>query len=221
LEVVVFGSIVIGLAMVLAGAAQDAPGPAATPVGGKAKVSDTALLIIDIQAFYFPGGSLPLAKPVEASLQAGKLLQRFRALGLPVIHVQHLPKGVDTPDPTGVEPQYRVHPNVLPLPGETVIGKHEANSFVGTSLLETLRALGVKRLVIAGMQTHMCVEAATRAAADLGFEVTLVGDACATRDLTFGGATVPAAEVHTAVLAAMSGTYARVVSTDELLAELR
>jgi nicotinamidase-related amidase len=208
-------------AMVLATVGQGAPAPAATRLEGKARMGDTALLIIDIQAFYFAGGKLALDKPVEASLQGAKLLARFRALGLPVIHVQHLPKGVATPDPTGIEPAYRIHPNVLPLPGETVIGKHEANSFVGTNLLDKLRALGVKKLVIAGMQTHMCVEAATRAASDLGFEVTLVGDACATRDLTFGGVTVPATQVHTAVLAAMSGSYARVVSTDELLATLR
>jgi nicotinamidase-related amidase len=208
------GCLVFSLVALLAAVGQGAP------VGGQTRVADTALLIIDIQAFYFEGGTLPLVRPVEASVQAGKLLARFRTLGLPVIHVQHLPKGVDTADPTGIEPAYRIHPNVQPLPGETVIGKHEANSFLGTKLLDKLRALGVKKLVITGMQTHMCVEAATRAAADLGFEVTLVGDACATRDLTFGGVTVPAAQVHAAVLAAMSGSYAKVVTTDELLAAL-
>jgi nicotinamidase-related amidase len=70
------------------------------------------------------------------------------------------------------------------------------------------------------MQTHMCVEAATRAAADLGFQVTVVADACATRPLAFGGVEVPAAQVHAAALAAMSGTYARVVTTEGLLASL-
>jgi len=74
--------------------------------------------------------------------------------------------------------------------------------------------------VVAGMQTHMCVEAATRAAADLGFEVTVVHDACATRPLAFDGVEVPAAQVHAGALAAMRGTYARVVSTAELLAAL-
>ena len=182
---------------------------------------DTALVIIDIQSFYFEGGRLPLVGPVEASLKAKALLERFRARGLPVVHVQHLPKEVAAPDPTGCDPQYRIHPNVLPAPGELVIGKHFASSFRGTDLEARLRAMGVKRLVICGMQTHMCVEATTRAAADLSFEVTVVHDACATRDLSFGGTTVPAAHVHAAALAAMSGTYARVVSTEELLSELR
>jgi nicotinamidase-related amidase len=218
------GTIISGAAVVIslcmAGSPQ-AQAPTPAPVREANRMRDTALVIIDIQNFYFEGGKLPLVGPVEASLQAGKLLERFRQLGLPVIHVQHLPKGQAVPDPIGGDVQYRIHANVLPRPGETVVGKHEANSFRDTDLLERLRAMGVQKLVICGMQTHMCVEAATRAAADLGFEVTLVGDACATRDLSFGGTSVPAAQVHTAVLAAMKGNYARVVSTAELLGELR
>jgi len=193
-------------------------------IGGGAVASETelasiegaALVVIDVQAFYFPGGSVPLVDPEAASAHAGRLIECFRAAGRPVIHVQHLPKGVDTPDPTGIQAQYRIHADVLPKPGETLIGKHHANSFRETELLATLRELGVKKLVIAGMQTHMCVEAAVRAAADYGFEVTVVGDACATRDLEFDGETVPAAQVHASTLASLQGGYATVVSTAEL-----
>jgi len=185
-----------------------------------AEPAKTALILIDIQNFYFASGKLPLDRPVEASLQAKKLLDRFRVKGWPVIHVQHLPADQTVPAPTSGDEPYRIQENVRPLPDETVIGKHEANSFHGTELEALLRRLGVARVVIAGMQTHMCVEAATRAAADLGFEVVVVHDACATRALRFGGTEVPAAHVHAAALAAMNGSYARVVSTDELLAEL-
>jgi nicotinamidase-related amidase len=181
----------------------------------------TALVVIDVQNFYFPGGRMALVDPGPASLQAKRLLERFRAKGWPVVHVQHLPKGQEAPSPDTGDEQYRIHPNVLPAAGETVIGKHHANAFRDTDLLAVLRRAGAKRLVIAGMQTHMCVEAATRHAADLGFEVVVVHDACATRALAFGGVEVPAAQVHAAALAAMSGSYARVVSTDELLAELK
>jgi len=177
-------------------------------------LENTALLVIDIQAFYFPQGLVPLVGPEAASRQALKLIETFRAAGRPVIHVQHLPKEVDTPDPTGIKAQYRIRPEVLPKSGETVIGKHHANSFRDTELLAILRDLEVTKLVVAGMQTHMCVEAAVRAAADYGFEVTVVHDACATRDLTFDGSTVPAAQVHSAALAAMNGSYAKVVSTE-------
>ena len=141
---------------------------------GAQKLDDAALLVIDIQAFYFPGGMVPLDAPEAAAKQAAKVISAFRAAGRPVIHVQHLPKDVDTPDPTGIQEQYRIHADVLPAKGEIVVGKHHANSFRDTELLAILRELRVKRLVVTGMQTHMCVEAAVRAAADYGFEVTVV-----------------------------------------------
>ena len=210
-----------GLALALAALGAATSAAARQPAQNtEAKVtgSATALLVIDIQEFYFEGGRLALVGPVAASEHARALLDRFRAKKWPVIHVQHLPKGQSAPSPEAGDPQYRIRPNVLPLPGETVIGKHDANSFRDTDLLGVLRRAGVGRLVICGMQTHMCVEAAARAAADLGFDVTIVHDACATRALSFGGADVPAAQVHAAALAALSGTYAKVVSTAELLA---
>jgi Zn-dependent M28 family amino/carboxypeptidase/nicotinamidase-related amidase len=192
----------------------------AAPAPPRPEAPPTALLIIDIQSFYFPGGRVPLVEPEAASLKARQLLERFRAKGWPVVHVQHLPQGQAAPSPGTGDEQYRIHPNVMPAPGEPVIGKHHANSFRDTELLATLRGLGVKRLVIAGMQTHMCVEAAARHAADLGFEVVVAHDACATRALKFGGVEAPAAQVHAATLATLSGTYARVASVEELLGEL-
>jgi len=188
---------------------------AGEPEAGTPDLEDAALIVIDIQAFYFPEGMVPLVGPEAAASQAAKVISTFRGAGRPVIHVQHLPKDVDKPDPTGITDQYRIYPEVLPKSGEIVIGKHHANSFRDTDLLATLKKLGIKKLVVTGMQTHMCVEAAVRAAADFGFEVTVVHDACATRDLEFGGDTVPSAQVHAGALAAMNGNYAKVVSTAE------
>ena len=170
---------------------------------------NTALLIIDIQYFYFPGGSLPLVEPGKAALQAGKVLQKFRNEGIPVIHIKHHAKsGTD------------IYPDVLPVAGEKVIVKNEANAFLGTDLLNFLHKNHIKNLVITGMQTQMCVEATTRAARDYGFRCLVVADACATRPLQYGGHTVKARDVHYGSLAAMNGYYARVVKTDELLKEM-
>lgn len=207
----------------LAGASLAAAGATgATAAAGAAPTTfaPAALVIIDVQNFYFPGGKLPLTGPEAASRKARALLEAFRARGWPVVHVLHLGQGQAAPSPDGGDEAYRAHRDVMPRPGEPVIGKREANAFRDTELLATLRRLGASRLVIAGMQTHMCVEAATRAAADLGFQVFVAHDACATRPLAFGGVEVPAAQVHAAALAAMGGAYARVLSTDELLAAL-
>jgi len=179
-------------------------------------LDDAALIVIDIQQFYFAEGLVPLTGSEKAASRAAKVIDRFRKAGRPVIHVQHLPKDVDTPDATGIQEQYRIHPDVLPKSGEQLIGKHHANSFRDTELLGVLRKLDATMVVVVGMQTHMCVEAAVRAAADYGFEVVVVHDACATRDLEFDGSTVPAAQVHAAALAAMSGSYATVISSDDL-----
>ncbi len=180
-----------------------------------------ALLVIDIQNFYFAGGKLPLVGSVEASLKAKSAIEAFRARKLPVIHVQHLPKGIEKFEPGVTDPQYAIHDNVAPVAGEAVLVKHFANSFRETRLSDLLRDRNIKTLVVAGMQTHMCVEAAVRAGADLGFDIVLIEDACATRDLKRRDQTVPAASVHAAVLAALEGTYAKVVTADDLLAALR
>jgi len=79
-----------------------------------------------------------------------------------------------------------------------------------------LKAADAKELVVAGMMTHMCVDASVRQAADLGYKVTLLGDACATRAQSFGGESVPARQMHAAFLAALNGFYAKVIPTHEL-----
>lgn len=179
-----------------------------------------ALILIDIQNDYFPGGKMELEGSTEASLHAAKLLESFRAKALPLVHIQHVSNrpgaSFFVPDTEGVN----IHAKVAPRPGETVLQKNFPNSFRGTKLLEQLRGLGVDHLVIAGMMTHMCVDATTRAAFDLGFSCSLAHDACATRALVFGEQSVAAAQVHAAFLAALNGLYAKVQSTAAVVAEI-
>jgi nicotinamidase-related amidase len=212
-----FATVILGMFVLGASVAgQTAPAkPAAL------SLDRPVLLIIDIQNFYFEGGRIPLSGPIEASLEAKAILGAFRAKKLPVVHIQHMPKGIEKFEAGNTDPQYAIHPNVAPAAGETIVVKHYANSFRETDLAEILKKLGAKTLVITGMQTHMCVEAATRHGADLGYDIVLVDDACATRDLKHGATVVPAKAVHTAVLAAMNGTYARVVTTADVLAALK
>ncbi len=156
----------------------------------------------------------------EASLQAATLLASFRAKGLPLAHIQHVSNRPGAsfflPDTEGV----LIHANVAPRAGETVLQKNFPNSFRGTPLLEHLRALGADHLAIAGMMTHMCVDATTRAAFDLGFSCSLAHDACATRALAFGEQRVPAAQVHAAFVAALAGLYAKVQSAAAIATEI-
>jgi nicotinamidase-related amidase len=180
----------------------------------------TALLIIDIQNDYFPGGAMELAGSPEAAARAAGLLAAFRRRALPVVHIQHLAVRPGSSFFLPGTPGADIHPAAAPLPGEPVFQKHFPNAFRETPLLEHLRALGATRLVIAGMMTHMCIDTSTRAAADLGFECLLAHDACATRALGFGDTEVPAAQVQAAFLAALDGSFALVVKAEELEAGL-
>ena len=175
-----------------------------------------ALVVVDIQNDYFPGGAFPLAGPEEAAAHARQLLDAFRASGETVVHLQHVWDAPDArffrPGTEGVE----IHELVAPADGETVIRKEHPNSFLETGLESFLRERGVDSLVVCGMMTSMCVDATVRAAADLGFDTSVAHDACACPNLAFGGREVPAADVHAAFLAALASSYARVASAAEL-----
>jgi len=179
-----------------------------------------ALLIVDIQNDYFEGGRMELEGSEPASLRAGELIAAFRRRSLPVIHIQHISVRPNStfflPDTDGV----KIHSGVAPRGDETVIQKNFPNAFRDTRLLSHLKDTKVTELVIAGMMTHMCVDATTRAAADLGFACSLAHDACATRALAFGASKIPADHVHNSFLAALSGTYAAVKPASELAALL-
>jgi nicotinamidase-related amidase len=175
-----------------------------------------ALLIIDIQRDYFPGGAHPLAEPEAAAANAGRVLAAFRAAGEPVVHVQHV---WDAPDAAYLRPGtagFEIHDAVKPEGAEPVVRKSAPNGFVGTGLEEELRGRGVDALVVAGMMSSMCVDATVRAAVDLGFEAAVVHDACAAPDLDYGGETIPGRTVHAAFMAALGDGYASLVAADDL-----
>jgi nicotinamidase-related amidase len=176
-----------------------------------------ALLIVDIQNDYFPGGAFPLVGPEAAAASARRLLDSFRAAGEPVVHLRHVWDAPDAEFMRPGTPGVEINSEVAPAEGEPVIEKDAPNGFLRTPLEKTLCELGVDRLVVAGMMTSMCVDATARAASDLGFEVIVAADACAAPDLEFGGTEVPAAGVNAAFLAALADSYGDVVNTDELV----
>ena len=179
----------------------------------------TALLLIDIQNDYFPGGKMELEGPVEAAKKANELLQCFRDHGLPTVHIQHISI---RPGATFFLPGDRgtdINDITAHYEGEPLVQKHYPNSFRETNLLDLLKGWDIERVIITGMMTHMCVDATARAAADLGFQVMVAEDACATRALTYGETTIPAEHVHKAFLAALK-SYGQVLPVEMVLAHL-
>lgn len=177
----------------------------------------TGLLLIDIQNDYFPGGAMELVGMEVASVEAAGLLRAFRERGAPIYHVQHFSVRPGStffvPDTSGVE----IHSAVTPQSSESVTPKNFPNAFRETDLAEKLHKDGVSAVTVCGAMSHMCIDASARAAFDLGFEVSVASDACATRDLTFEGRTLAAADVHASFMSALSAPYATVASARELL----
>ena len=177
----------------------------------------SALILVDIQNDYFPGGRMPLHEIERAAANATKLLEHFRATGQPTFHIQHTWEDASAPFFVAGTPGAAIHESIAPRPGEPVIVKHFPNSFRETTLLDDLRSAGTKQLTICGAMSHMCIDATTRAAADLGFDCTVVHDACATRDVEFQGRLVPAKDVHTAFMSALGFAYAKMATTADTL----
>lgn len=181
----------------------------------------SALILVDIQNDYFPGGHMELVGIDEASAKARGLLSLFRENHWPTFHTQHIATGDSAtfllPDTDGVA----IHDSIKPFPNELVIQKHYPNSFLETRLQEELKEAGIERVVICGAMSHMCIDATTRAAADLGFECTVIHDACATKSLKFGGKAISAQEVHGSFMAALGSAYAEVLSFSQFLSRIR
>ena len=176
-----------------------------------------ALILIDLQNDYFPGGNMELVDTEKAANNAQLLLNGFRRENLPIVHIQHIsvrPGATFFLEGThGVE----IHEMVTPKQGENLVIKNYPNSFRDTSLLENLKNNKIEDLVICGAMSHMCIDATTRAAFDFGFNCVVVEDACATKDLVFKGKTIKASDVHASFMAALSVPYAQVLTTNETL----
>ncbi|MCX5893908.1 MAG: cysteine hydrolase family protein, partial [Deltaproteobacteria bacterium] len=128
-----------------------------------------ALLLVDLQNDYFPGGKMELVGINEAVIQAQALLAEFRRRHWPTYHIQHVSLRAGAPFFVPGTPGVEIQTLIAPLPGETVLEKHFPNSFRDTGLQEKLAAAQVQELVICGAMSHMCIDATTQAAVDLGF----------------------------------------------------
>lgn len=175
-----------------------------------------ALIIVDIQNDYFPGGKMELIGMEEAAKNAGYALELFRAKKLPIFHIRHLSNRAGAtffiPETNGAE----IHESVSPKNGEYLIQKNFPNSFRETSLKDQLQSLNVQEVIICGAMTHMCIDTTVRAAFDMGLGCVVVSDACATKDLEYDGIIIEAQQVQAAFMAALSGPFAQIIKVKGL-----
>ena len=178
--------------------------------------ANAALIIIDMQQG-MNQPTLGRRNNPDAELHMQHLLNTWRQSARPVVHVRHIsrtPGSVFWPGQPGCEFQ----PALSPLPHEHVVEKNVPDAFTATGLERWLHARSIRQLVIVGVITNNSVEATARSAGNLGFEVSVVADACYTfdqPDLT--GRLWPAEDVHALSLSNLAMDYAEVVVADEIL----
>lgn len=176
-----------------------------------------ALIVIDLQNDYYPGGKWTLDGIEDASANAARLIDRFRRSDELIVHVHHNFPSADAPFFVAGTKGAEINREVAPAAGELQVLKHQVNAFHQTDLKEILDRNGVEDLVICGAMSHMCVDAATRAGSDLGYACTVVHDACASRELEFNGEPIPARQAHAAYMTSLGFAYATLTSTDDFL----
>ena len=143
----------------------------------KQPIGRSALLVVDAQEGFKLGERWDRRSNADFESNVGTLVQSWRDAGLPVFFILHT-----DPDPgfRPTDPEFKLMDSIQRLVNEPLLVKNTRNSFTSTDLQQRLRALGVTRVVVCGIQTEQCVETTTRVAADLGYDVDFVTEATLT-----------------------------------------
>ncbi len=152
-----------------------------------------------------------------------RLLETFRGAHRPVVYVTigaRLPDASDAPphmrklfrelENYAGSRQHEIIDELKPRPGEIVVNKTSIGAFASSGLDSLLRAFGCEQLYCVGVSTNMCVETTAREAADRGYLVTLVEDACGTTH----------ADLHESTMKNFSRLFGRVCATDDVVREV-
>ncbi|WP_083700113.1 cysteine hydrolase family protein [Shewanella sp. UCD-KL12] len=184
-----------------------------------AQAQRTALVLVDLQNDYFPGGRFELENPVTSTQKAKELLTHFRAKQLPVIHIQHIFEDENAPffavNTTGIE----IENSVAPIEGEPVIVKHQIDSFINTALEQTLVELGIDKLVIVGAMAQACVQTICRSAVNKGYQCEVIEDGVAAPALEYAAHSFSGAELIAANMLSLTFGGAAVTNSQTWFAQ--
>ena len=155
-------------------------------------MNTSALVVIDVQVNMF--GPAPVNAAEELLERLVALVKRARAAQAPVVFVRNCGAPGD-PDERGC-PGWELHPSLQAATGELVLDKTTGDTFASTSLDNELKARGVTRVVLAGLQSEFCVRETVQGALARGYGVTLVTDGHGTYDTKGRPARQTIAEVN-------------------------
>jgi nicotinamidase-related amidase len=179
-----------------------------------------ALIIVDVQNDYFPGGALPTWNPVETAEACATLIKKFRDEKKEVVYVvHHISDEQKKNFPALIKGTHgaEIHDIVKPLPTEKIIAKQDVSSFVRTNLKEYLNSKGIENLTVIGMMIHNCVNATVYSAADEGFKTIVVEEAVNTIEQKLHDKVVPAPQIKESFLAGIQFAYSKVYKLEDVL----
>ena len=140
-----------------------------------------ALVIIDLQNDYFPGGRFPLVDTEQTFTNIVNAVVKAKDKAIPIILVQHLSQNEKSPFFVQGTEGAKICQVLLDLvPDTPIVVKENADSFYQTTLEETLSSLGITELLICGMMTQNCVTHTAISKAAEKYQVSVLGDCCAT-----------------------------------------
>ena len=184
--------------------------------------SQTALIVVDIQNEYYAGkdfrGQMVIPDGDKVLKNSQKLVSYAHQKGMPVYFVRHIaPK--DSPLFAEGSVYAKFHQDLQPSARDAIITKATPSSFVGTDLDAQLKKKGIKKVIVIGLMTHMCISSTARDAVPLGYNVIIPEDATATRDLDDGqGGVVDHKALQRAALAGVADVVAEIMTTKDVMA---
>ncbi len=188
----------------------------------RAEMRDAALLVIDVQDSFKAGPRWARRSNADVfESNVARLIDAFRAAGRPVIFVLHS----DSDDAfSTTSPHYRLMDFLTPQAGEPVIHKTTRNCFTSTNLLPVLLHLGVRRIVVTGIQTEQCCETTARVGADLGLDVDFVTEATMTfpipENADGSGRELSTGEIIERTEFALRRRFARIATVNDIVREV-
>ena len=142
-------------------------------------IKSTALILVDVQKAFLEKDYPGLKRNnIDAEKVCGLILNKWRELNLPVIHIRHSSTNPNSKLHES-KPGFLFNDYVIPLKSETVLTKNVNSGFIGTNLNSILNDLNVNSLVFVGMTTNHCISSTVRMSGNLGYQTYLISDATA------------------------------------------
>ena len=179
-----------------------------------------ALLVIDVQNEYFPGGALPITSRHDHLGNILRAMDSATRAEVPVVVIQHTFTDLETPFFRRGTLGWEMKSEVSDRPRDYWIEKNLPGSFTGTDLEDWLRSREIGQVAVAGYMTHICCDTTARQAMHLGFAVEFLGDATGTLAVENSAGSVSAEEMQRSILCAQQMMISEVVNTDRWLERL-